>query len=104
MSEGYDMTYAEPNITNYVDMFQYANTVTNDMFGVGTIFTFVIITFLATSHFPLQKSAMYASFVGYVMSVLFLIMGLVQEQIAYILLIVMALPALITTVRGMRSD
>lgn len=96
--------HPDPNITNYVEMFQYANEVTNDMFGVGAIFTFVIITFMATSHFPLQKSAMFASFVGYVMSVMFLIMGLIQEQVAYVLLIVMALPALISTVRGLRSD
>ena len=90
------MAYAKPNFTDYVGMLEYGNTVTNDLFGVGTIMTITLVIVMSTGQrHGMGKALVYAGFVGFILTILFLIMGLVTEQAAYILMAMMSLPMLI---------
>ena len=41
------MTYTEPeNMTGLVDIFNYANTVSNNIFGIGLIISLYVIVFM----------------------------------------------------------
>ena len=41
------MTYAMPNAVNMSDLFLYPNTITNNMFWPGIVFTFFIVAYMA---------------------------------------------------------
>ena len=90
------MPYVKPNVTTYIDIMEYANEVTGGFFGVGSIFTMCVITFIATSHYPPQKSLMFAGWVGFIMSIMYYIMGLMDEKLMMIMIVIMSMPTLIS--------
>ena len=87
--------YLHPNVSTYIDILLYANYVTNGLFAPGAIVTMFIITFISTVHFSPQKAFIFASWIGMLTSVMFLVMNLLDERLAYIFIILMALPTLI---------
>lgn len=73
-----------PNATSLVGLFQYSNTVTNDIFGVATLFAFFLVATIGMSHAGIEKSIPAGAFLTMMISYLFFIPGLVSEYVPII--------------------
>ena len=77
------MTYTTPaNLTNFFDLFSWANNVTNNTFVSMVVIIFTLIVFGVSQ--PISKSASqsftFASFFGLIASMFFGFLGLVSGQ------------------------
>lgn len=71
------------NVTRVEDMLTYANTVTDDLFGMTMIMvTFVVFFLSLKTKWRTEEAFGVSSFVTAIMSYFFLLMGLIPEWIA----------------------
>lgn len=71
--------YAIPNITSFVGMFEYANTVTNQMFTFAGLMIFFVVCVVSMSHAGMDKAFPAGSFLTFIVASLFFTVGLVSE-------------------------
>lgn len=64
------MTYAVPEFTSFMSLFAYANTATGQLFGIGLLATFFLITFISLKSFETEKAFTAAAFVTVVLAIL----------------------------------
>jgi len=57
------LPYAMPNATNLLDLFIYANTITENFFGTMLLFAVWVVMFMALANQGAQKSLTGASFI-----------------------------------------
>lgn len=81
-------TFTEPNITNYTGMINYANDVTGDVFGMTFPFMIFIISFIAMSKYPPEKSIVASGFITTVLSVLLRMLGIVPDNIVVLVIVI----------------
>lgn len=95
------MTYAEPaNMTGLLDIFSYANTVSDGIFGVGIVITLYIIVF-AYLNMKGEKASdcfVVAGYITTIATILLRLAGLVNNLTLFIAILVSALPAIWTFV------
>lgn len=65
------------NVTTPVDMFQYSNTLTNDLFGPFILLGLWLILFLAMKNYPTPRAFASASFTTAIASYFMFIINLV---------------------------
>jgi len=76
------------NITSILDMFNYANTVTDNVFGMTISFSIFAICMIALyGRVRKGEGIMYSSFFTFVLSTFLFIIGLVKEQIIVIFMV-----------------
>ena len=90
------MAYAEPvNFTTPIDMFTYANTVTNDLFIPSILLGLFFVIFVATKEtFPTEKAFTAASFTTLLVTIMFRWINLTSDFVVFILIISCAVGAL----------
>lgn len=72
--------FPDPNgISSTVELIQYSNTVTNDLFGTMIILAIGIIAFMALGTFPKERAAAAASTLALVTSIMFRQISLVGD-------------------------
>lgn len=79
--------YATPNITGLFDVMEYANTVTDGLFGTGLIMTVYFVLFLVFKRYGDEVAFGAASFITLTLTTVLWGVGLVDE----ILVILMAI-------------
>lgn len=88
------MTYAEPaNMTGIIDMFTYANSVSDNIFGVGILISLYLIVFgyLNMKNTPAPDCAAVAGYFTAVVAIFVFLMGLVNSWHLFIAIIVCTL-------------
>jgi len=65
------------NATSLLGVFQYANTITGDLFGVMLVFGIWVLSFFALQHEAPRKSLTAASFITTLIAVVFWAAGVV---------------------------
>lgn len=66
----------DANNKTIVDAFTYANSVTNDLLGIGLLVTIFAIFFISFINHGPERSFSYASIITFISSVFFWIMGI----------------------------
>ena len=88
--------FPEPNITGFVQAMDYANSVTNNAFGIGIIISFWIISFLIFAKRGGEENAFIAAnFITLVIAMLMRAMEAIGDQAVVILLILTGLSVLL---------
>lgn len=91
------MTYAEPeNMTGIMDIFRYANTVSDSIFGIGMLVSLYIIVF-AWLHGKGEESLkcfIAAGFITSIVSVFLFLGGLVENWHMFMVFMITVLSAL----------
>lgn len=85
------MTYAYPeNVTGILSGFQYANSVTEGIFATSIILAVFAVAFLSIKFggFKSQQAFAGASFIALIMSIGFLVLGLVAPVVLIVSVIV----------------
>lgn len=82
------MSYAQPtNMTTLTDMFVYANTVSNNIFGIGFLVSLWIVIFgvlkVKLPDYEFSDCGLVASFTTCLVGVLLLMMGVIQNKIFF---------------------
>lgn len=88
------MTYAEPaNMTGIVDIFQYANTVSGNVFGVGILVSLylIIAIYLKNNGENLPDALMVAGLITSIVGVLIRLMELINNWHLAMIVIIFAL-------------
>lgn len=80
--------YPEPDGTTFVDLFSYANTVTNDLWGAVSLLTFYFIIFASLRFYGTDKALVTASFLTFLISVLFYLMSWVADWVVLVLIVI----------------
>lgn len=91
------MTYAEPvNMTGIVDIFEYANSVSSNTFGVGIIIALYLIIFISLKLKGEQTSNCFivAGFITVIPSIFFLLLGLINGWHLFITISMIVIPVL----------
>lgn len=86
--------YPNPNVTGYVELLQYTNTVTNNLFGLGLLLMIFIVSFLSLKIYTTERAFATASFITAMSSYFLAILGL----IATIIVVVPTIMALISII------
>jgi hypothetical protein len=70
------------NINNFTDILNYANSTANDyLFTAITFLVFIVITISLSGNFGWEAGILVSAFIGLILSILFLYMGLVAWYI-----------------------
>ncbi len=81
-------SFPQPNFNNTLDLFIYAQTVTDDLFGPVSLITIWLVAFIYTTiRWGPEKAFPSATFITFLLSVLFYIVGWIAEWVPLILII-----------------
>lgn len=69
------------NVTNYVQMLEYANRVSEGWFGVGIILSFFIIIFVASMAYGAKRAFVSSAFLTIILALLLRIMNVINNYI-----------------------
>jgi len=83
--------FPSANITDFVGFFEYANSVTDNMFMNVTLMIFWVVTFISLKHYSTEQAFSAASFICMILSTLLRITGLVSEYLVILFLIMTGL-------------
>lgn len=86
------MTYEYPeNVTGMLSAFEYVNSITDGWFATGTILIVFAVAFLAIKFggFKAQQAFVSAAFIGTLMALVYLVLGLVQPMILVVMVIIL---------------
>lgn len=76
------MTYADPNVTGFADLFTYANLITNNLFGTTIIFVIVLVAFMAMKdNFRASQATTASCFIGTLFALFFRTLELVGDSV-----------------------
>jgi len=78
------------NMTGMVSLVSYANVLTEGWFGTGILIVLAVITLIATKNFSTEKSFAFASFLCFLVSLLFRFMNIISDGVFYICVIALA--------------
>jgi len=78
------------NITGMVDLISHANVITEGWFGTGILIVLAVITIIATKNFSTEKSFAFASFLCFLVALLFRFMNIISDGVFYICVIALA--------------
>ena len=95
------MTYANPqNMSGIIDIFTYANSVSDNMFGIGFVLSlYIIITIYMSGRQETIGEAMTVSgFITSIIAMFCLMAGLITSGHLFVSLMMMVLPAIWTYV------
>lgn len=82
--------YGTPSIGNLTSLFEYANTVTNSMFGPVLVLITFLIAFIALMKWRMENALLSSLFVTFVISVLLWSAGLIMGEIVAWLMVALA--------------
>lgn len=80
------MTYPDINLTRPYGLFQYANTVTNSMFGIVIIILAFIILMASMSRFGIKHSFAASSFVTLLLTIMFRLLSIVSDAVVFVMI------------------
>jgi len=87
--------YEIANETSWYGLFRYANTVTDNFFGMSFLFMVFIVSFIAMRRYPAKDSFATSSFITTVLGVLMKMMGLIADELVILFTIVTAASVLL---------
>jgi len=88
--------YPDPTFTSFTDMFTYAGTVTNGLFGTTVIGTIFILLLMATKNYGTEKAVMFSGGMSTILAAIGAGFGLVPPEVLA--------PLVILTVVGVILD
>lgn len=94
--------YQDPNITGIVDLFVYANTVTNGIFGFGILISLFFIVYINLSFAENTKAFAVATWVVGLTAVLLRLIGIVNDLTMYTCFVLVLVG--IISLRGQQQD
>ncbi len=82
-----------PNVSNYQELMQYNNTITNNMFGPVLLLIIFMVCFIATkgNRYSTGTAFTFASFTTMISSTMLAIIGIVSSEIILFLIIIVAI-------------
>jgi len=86
--------YTIANETSWYGLFRYANTITNDFFGMSFLFLVFIVCFVALRRYPAKEGFATSSFLTVLLGVLMKLIGLVSDEILLIFVVATAISVL----------
>jgi len=87
--------YTTANETSWYGLFRYANTITDNYFGMSFLFLVFIVSFIAMRRYPAKDSFAASSFITTVLGVLMKMIGLVGDEMILLFTIVTAASVLL---------
>ena len=94
--------YTDPNITGMVGLFQYANSITNGIFGIGILISLFFIVYINLSFADNTKAFAVATWVVGLTAVLLRLIGIVNDMVMYSTFILVLIG--IISLRGQQQD
>lgn len=88
---------ADPNITTIYSAFEYANTVTENLFGAGIIFSIFTILFVVFRRYGSFNAFAASSFITFVLSVMLRGTGLIDDMFVVIFGVMTAAAIIVMT-------
>lgn len=89
------MAFPEPtNITTFVGFFEYSNTVTNGLTGIGILIAFFIVSVVSMKVFQTERAVLASLFLTTLVSIFFSILGLVGNKVMIVCIILTGLSLL----------
>jgi len=98
--------YSPNNITRINEVFTYGNYVTGGVMGIGLLMVIFVISFIAMRNsmadFRGVNAKVFAasSFITMIFSVIFFIMGIVNDMVMYICIVAVAVSAFANLIGG----
>lgn len=94
--------FIKPNITNYTDMFEYANCVTSSFFGEGIVWIVFIVVFGTTlTRSPsVMKSIMTSAFISWVVAIMMHLLNFVSTNSVVIFFFITVISATLVFAEG----
>lgn len=82
--------FAQPNITNYTGIVDYANQVTDNIFGVSLPWMIFIVAFITLNGYGYrtERSALVSGYIAWVMSILMRVLGWVPDYVVVLFAII----------------
>lgn len=96
------MAHPTPNITGLTSLFQYANTETNGIFGIGILFVLFFIVYVNLSFGDNTKAFAAATWVTAITAILLRLAGIVGDLVMYICFVLVVVG--IISLRGQERD
>jgi len=78
------------NMSGVMSLVSHANVVTEGWFGTGILIVLAVITIIATKNYSTEKSFAFASFLCFLVSLLFRFMDIINDTVFYICIIALA--------------
>jgi len=82
--------YTVANETSWYGLFRYANSVTDNYFGMSFLFLVFIVSFIAMRRYPTKDGFAVSSFITTVLGVLMKMIGLIGDEMILLFTIITA--------------
>ena len=91
------------NITSPTDLFNYANIVTNNWFGLMLIISIFIILFISFKSYETEKAFSATTFISTIIALLLSLMGILSPEYVIIMIVLTAISVILLFFRPERQ-